>query len=274
VATAAPLHDKTDDTLLELHQADAANLPSEARSRFTRDEIIRAIHNWTLRYGEPPRSYDWDPAWARRRGEEWRAERFDPDQWPTLAIVRRQFGNLSKALFAAGVRPRSGPIRARGQLLTDEQILEAVREWTRRFGEPPTRSDWSPARARQLGQLWRVDRYYAGDWPSFSTVLRRFGTLATALRLAGEQARPPGRHTSSNVSLETHLRKAVSGQLQGADRCGPRVLATRVRRVSEARIAGDALALRGALLDLATAAVSWADTLTIDPVALQRAEAA
>src|SRR4051794_18371138 len=170
------------DSLLEAHRSCSRRLPAPATSRFTRPEITRAIRRWVELYGEPPTVFDWDPAWARRRGEAWRAERFEAGDWPTVAIVRRQFGNLSRALFAADVRPRRGPTRGRSHTLSDAQIPEATRKGHRRYGEPPATSDWAPARARQGGQLWRIDRYYAGDWPSSNTVVRRFGTFSEAVR--------------------------------------------------------------------------------------------
>ena len=99
------LHTHAVDSLLKAHRTDAERLPAPADSRFTRDQIVIAIKRWHDQYGEPPKVFDWDPSWARRRGEDWRAERFEAGDWPTVAIVRRQFGNMSKALFAAGVRP-------------------------------------------------------------------------------------------------------------------------------------------------------------------------
>jgi hypothetical protein len=97
---------------------------------------------------------------------------------------------MSKALFAAGVRPRQGPVRAQAHLLSDEDVLDAIR------GEPPATPDWSPSRARNAGQQWRADRYH-----------RRSG-------------------------------------------------------VAQARDAGDTDALRGSLVDLAAAALWWADAVT------------
>ena len=151
-------------------------------SRFSRDEIIAAIHRWHERYGEPPKSIDWDPSRARRKGMEWRAERFDGDEWPTLSMVRRQFGTMSDALHAAGLRARPRPLRPRGQILTREDILQAIRAWHRLYGEPPAMSDWAPARARRLGHEWRAHRYLAGDWPHLSTVLSASGPSARPSR--------------------------------------------------------------------------------------------
>jgi hypothetical protein len=192
----------------------------------------------------------------------WRAERFEAGDWPTVAIVRRQFGNMSKALFYAGVRPRRGPVRPRAHLLSDDDLLEAIRRWTDRYGEPPAIADWSPARARRAGQQWRVERYHAGDWPSGSTVLRRFGTFTAAIEAAGLQPRPRGRHLASRRRLDDDFVASLGGRLMtDSSRCGPAVLAARVRAVAEARGEADIASLRGALMDLAAAAVSWADGL-------------
>jgi HNH endonuclease len=250
------------DSLMAAHQADWARLPAPAHSRFTRDAIVAAIHLWVEQHGAPPTVFDWDPAWARRRGEEWRAERFEQGDWPTLAVVKRQFGNMSKALFHAGLRPRRGPVRARAHLVSDGDVLDAIRRWTERYGEPPAITDWSPSRARRSGQEWRAERYHAGDWPSVSTVVRRFGTFTAAVRAAGLPPRPRGRHMASRRSLDDAFVGSLRERLAGeSDRCGPSVLAARVRAVADARGASDSGALRGALMDLAAAAVSWADGL-------------
>jgi hypothetical protein len=45
-------------------------------------------------------------------------------------------------------------------------VLEAIRRWNKRYGEPPTLADWEPLRARERGQEWRAKRFEAGDWPS------------------------------------------------------------------------------------------------------------
>ena len=116
------------------------------------------------------------------------------------------------------------------------------------------------------GQLWRLDRYYAGNWPSTNTVVRRFGTFSEAVRKAGLEPRPRGRHTGAAPTIPVDAREVIRRQLDGNSlSCGPAVLAARVRSVAAAKTAQDPTALRGALIDLAAAALSWADVVTPDP---------
>jgi hypothetical protein len=65
------------DALLKAHRSEAARLPAPAVSRYTREQIVASIERCQEQYGEVPRVVDWDPSWARRRGEDWRAERFE-----------------------------------------------------------------------------------------------------------------------------------------------------------------------------------------------------
>lgn len=235
-------------------------------SRFTPAAIVSALQTWHARYGETPRGLDWDPARARSAGQPWRAERFEAGDWPTLAVVRRQFGRWSDAVLAAGLEPHRGPFRPRSKTLSDEMILEAIRRWTRRYGETPAWADWSPARARRQGQEWRVVRYLAGDWPSSNTVARRFGTFSAAIESAGLAPRPRGVHTAADGELPSQTRLALAERF-AADELGsgPGVLASRIRSVARARGAGDAAGLRSALIDLASASLAWADAIEVGP---------
>lgn len=253
-------------------RADASELPRvAAEGSFTREQIVASIRRWTKRYGQPPREIDWDPAAARRRGKPHLAQRFEESRWPSLAMVRRQFGTLGAARRVAGVAPPQAASRARPHALTDEEILAAIRSWTERHGEPPSMSDWAPARARRCGQHWRAQRYLAGDWPSLSTVLRRFGTLSAAVTAAGVPPRPRGRHTLGRASLTVEITAAVVTELEARRlACSPMTLAARTRAVADANSAGDAEALRGALIDVAAAALSWADAIAVPAVSLGR----
>ena len=193
------------------------------------------------------------------RGEAWRAERFEAGDWPSVAIVRRQFGDMSKALFAAGVRPRRGPTRARSHVLSDEEILNAIREWTRLYKEPPAIADWSPARARRARRLRRLDRYPAGRLqPSTNTISTALQTFSNFHHF---RAWPASRHARAAAAAPRAPTIAVSTRAEvispPAGRRRPRLRARAVARrphvssVAAARGANDPAALRDALIDLA-----------------------
>jgi IS30 family transposase len=67
---------------------------------------------------------------------------------------------------------------------SDEQLLEAIRDWARLTGAPPTVYDWSPAHAPEghAGAARYLDEL--GRWPNARSVARRFGSLAAAVRRA------------------------------------------------------------------------------------------
>jgi hypothetical protein len=71
------------------------------------EEVLRAIREWTTRYGEPPNQADWDPVRARNQGQEWRVARYRDGDWPSLASVRFHFATLSDATREAGLTPAS-----------------------------------------------------------------------------------------------------------------------------------------------------------------------
>src|SRR5215203_2791882 len=70
-----------------------------------------------------------------------------------------------------------------------ETIIEKIREWEDRYGEPPCSADWNPSLARWRAQEWRVERYRDGLWPSTNAAKRPFdGSFDAAVR-AGERER-------------------------------------------------------------------------------------
>jgi len=101
---------------------------------------------------------DWEPARARRLGQAWHAERFESGEWPTVRVVCGLFGSFNLAIEAAGLQPRPAPTRLRPNLSDPGAIIDAFVEWVRRYGDIPTMADWDPARARRLGQDWRIAR--------------------------------------------------------------------------------------------------------------------
>jgi hypothetical protein len=76
---------------------------------------------------------------------------------------------------------------------TRELIIEKIREWDARYGEPPCSADWNPSLARWRAQEWRAERYREGVWPSTNAAKRPFGgSFDAAVRAAGLEPRRPG----------------------------------------------------------------------------------
>jgi IS30 family transposase len=79
--------------------------------------------------------------------------------------------------------PGCAPLRRRRW--SDERLLEAIRDWTRLTGTPPTLYDWLPPHApagHRGAARYRAER---GRWPNASSVARRFGSLRAAVERAG-----------------------------------------------------------------------------------------
>lgn len=106
-------------------------------ARWTRDDIIEAIAEWSALYGEPPRAADWNPSAARWSAATWRIERYrrgrpDGTPWPSLNRAKSLFGgSLTAALKAAGFEPnKPGPKSRREvtpELLERTEMAPAVR---------------------------------------------------------------------------------------------------------------------------------------------------
>jgi hypothetical protein len=235
---------------------------SPSRLQYSREDIVAKLIEWTERYGAPPTMRDWEPSRARRTGQGWRAARFDAGEWPSAKVVQTRFGTFNAALSAARLPMHECPGPPKPRLAGPDQVVAAIVEWTRRYGQPPTQTDWDPARARRLGQEWRVARYRADDWPSLNTVIRHFGSLGRAVRAAGLEPRAPGVHGRDEARRSPGNLLAVvaanAATVKGAD--GP-LLARRVSAVAAARAAQDTDRMRRALIDVAAAAVRWADDL-------------
>src|SRR5215217_7345349 len=74
-----------------------------------------------------------------------------------------------------------------------DTIIEKIREWNDRYGEPPCSADWNPSLARWRAQEWRVERYRDGLWPSTNAAKRQFGgSFDAAVRAAGLEPHRPG----------------------------------------------------------------------------------
>jgi hypothetical protein len=224
------------------------SLVAESRA----SDVLDAIRLWNERYGEPPTLADWEPSRARARGQEWRLERFEAGEWPSTRVVRYHFGTMSAAIAAAGLRGRRRPTRVRPHLRSADSVLEAIAAWVERYGETPGMADWDPSRARRAGQMWRVTRFYEGDWPSVATVRRHFGSLNAAVREAGFDPRPQGQRATP-LRSPGEPAPPVDGSAS--------TVVLRIRAVSQAQRAADPAALVYALRDLSSACLNWADRL-------------
>jgi hypothetical protein len=226
---------------------------------FTRADIIRAVHDWVDRYGEPPAMVDWDPSRARRLGHAWRAERFEAGCWPSSRVVSSAFEGFNAALVHAGYATRPAPTRIRANVADRDGILEAIREWVRRYGDVPAMADWDPARARRLKQDWRISRYYHGDWPSARTVAHHFGSLSAAITAAGLQPRLPSSQRADRNADRLVNRNALARLAAAERQPGIKDFAGCLRALALARKVSDPVALHAALIDIASAAIAWAE---------------
>jgi hypothetical protein len=84
---------------------------------------------------------------------------------------------------------------------TRELIIEKIREWEARYGEPPCSADWNPSLAKWRAQEWRAERYRDGVWPSTNAAKRPFaGSFDAAIRAAGLEPRRPGPKRAAGVA--------------------------------------------------------------------------
>src|SRR5215208_4381080 len=118
---------------------------------------------------------------------------------------------------------------------TCESIIEKIADWNGRYGEPPCSADWNPSLARWRAQEWRVDRYYAGAWPSTNAVKRPFGGSFDAA------ARPdmPQRAPQAPRSVDDELLAAAAAVREAETRAAAlerrlRVAERRADRAEEA----------------------------------------
>jgi hypothetical protein len=108
---------------------------------------------------------------------------------------------------------------------TRELIIQKIREWNDRYGEPPCSADWNPSLARWRAQEWRAARYREGVWPSTNAAKRPFdGSFDAAVEAAGLEPHRPGprRRLPGEASPEVAQRgpavpRAVADELLAAE---------------------------------------------------------
>lgn len=97
--------------------------------------------------------------------------------------------------------PPQGP-RTRHRKWTPDEIVERIRAWADRFGEPPTSLNWGPSMARAHGRPEEADVFVdeAPAWPTQAQVKTAFGSWAAAIEAAGFDR--PTRKSRLNPELE------------------------------------------------------------------------
>jgi hypothetical protein len=128
----------------------AAGFPAVRRRSWSQQEIVAFFQAFAAEHGHPPSSRDLSKPGGGHR--------------PSSARVYRAFGTWHAALAAAGYSPRL-------QRWPAEDVVAALRRFTRRHGRPP--------RVDELGA------YSDPPLPAYSTIERRFGGFADALSAAG-----------------------------------------------------------------------------------------
>src|ERR687897_3610493 len=116
---------------------------------------------------------------------------------------------------------------------TRETIIEKIREWNDRYGEPPCSADWNPSLARWRAQDWRAERYREGVWPSTNAAKRRFGgSFDAAVRAAGLEPHRPGPRRAAGVARPRNV--AEGERDEGAARLADETVLPASRRQDRA----------------------------------------
>ena len=129
---------------------------------------------------------------------------------------------------------------------TRELIIEKIREWNDRYGEPPCSADWNPSLARWRAQEWRAERYREGVWPSTNAAKRPFdGTFDAAVRAAGLEPHRPGprragaRRRGAPASRVADVAEALASGRGSPRRAPPRSSAACRRRAPRRACRGE-----------------------------------
>lgn len=154
------------------------------------------------------------------------------------------------------------------QAWNEAAVLAAVARWIDATGKPPSSDAWQIGRPGKNAQAalakaraWQETAalYESGEYPSNDTIRRLFGSFSDMLEAAGIPRRPEGR----TPRAVTEAQEATLRDRAGGMAAGPQQLTHDIRTVQQANAAGDRLALRAALMDLAATALAWCDQ--IDP---------
>jgi len=249
-------------------------------TRWTCESIIEKIADWHRRYGEPPCSADWNPSLARWRAQEWRAERYYADHWPSTNAVKRAFGgSFDAAVRAAGLEPaRPGPRRkalaakpaiaqrapAPPRPVHEDLAACAERAATaeskaaaleRRLASAETRAERAEERLREARKRARLATDRAAR--ARRTRDRALDEADARVRAALDQADAAVRDAEA---LRTAQAAGTAAVTAGGP-AGPTPLAAALRRLASARATGDRHGLRRELGEVAASALRWRDRL-------------
>jgi AcrR family transcriptional regulator len=145
-----------------------------ALARHYRDVEHLSIQEIARRIGRAPatvKAYLYDPT-----GEKGRAvkRRYQGTCRGCGAPTSARNGKGDAYAYCSCCRPgAAAPTRSRAW------VREAMRDWERRYGRPPSSTDWSRTHARRRGGE-ALQRLADRDWPSSSTVIDLYGTSAAA----------------------------------------------------------------------------------------------
>jgi hypothetical protein len=117
-------------------------------------------------------------------------------KWTLYSQPCVEYGTPTNGSDGLVAEPRCVPCAARKngaerRVWTRELVIERIREWTERYGEPPATPDWSPIHARGIGDEERARHFEDawGYWPWFTVVVRLFGSWNAGIRAAGFEPR-------------------------------------------------------------------------------------
>jgi hypothetical protein len=129
--------------------------PRPPRRSWSATEIIASIRAFAEPEGEPPKATDWKhlPVSGPSR--------------PNARAVEECFGSWSKGIEAAGFSPRQ-------RRWSRDEIIAALREFARCYGESPRASEWK-----------HVSSPSEPAHPTRDTVREKFGSWRAALEAAG-----------------------------------------------------------------------------------------
>jgi len=96
---------------------------------------------------------------------------------------------------------------------TAGRIIEAIQDWARIYGEPPSSVDWNSWSARNvLHDEARASRFERGNgrWPWFTYVHRTFGSFNEGLLAAGYEPRAPHGGAGNELRRRNRRQKATA----------------------------------------------------------------